>query len=561
MKMRMNNPLMVLMALALAVVLAVCGMAALAEDTTAGEPAQAIADETDASESEPAVFVAAPETVATATAEEAEESSEAAQPPQQEETDTTEQPTEQPGTDSTPEPTQEPDNTPEPTKEPENIDSPNPTQEPTAAPTATPKPTQAPVVPSGSYSIQIDAPKGWYSTKAQARVTITDLGGTGWSNVRIMMASGSSWSTLVDGGTSSEYVVQLQENCVLYIEITDKAGNVQARSSTITCFDHAAPTVRASVSGDILCIEASDALSGVSFISINGHHLDQKADGTLDARIKDYADGKEYIEIYAEDKAGNRSEVVKVKNPYFGQNSNSGSSSGSSQPAATKKPSSSSSNKSTPKPTATPEPTPTPEASATPLPTVTPLPTSTPLPYPMQPSAGMPFMTDGNMQTLDMLYSKATNKQFITVQTRKGQTYYIVIDYDKPIDESGELFETYFLNLVDDRDLLAVLADDEMPTPEPTAEPTPSPSPSPTPQPTATPEPEPGQKNDPDLVKLLAATVLGLMLAGGGGAALFVLKKSKDKSNPMPSFDDFDDDDEDDEDIDEEETDGDDEES
>lgn len=44
----------------------------------------------------------------------------------------------------------------------------------------------------------------------------------------------------------------------------------------------------------------------------------------------------------------------------------------------------------------------------------------------------------GNMKTVDLLYSKATNKQFITVQTRKGETYYLVIDYDKPLDKDGE---------------------------------------------------------------------------------------------------------------------------
>ena len=32
---------------------------------------------------------------------------------------------------------------------------------------------------------------------------------------------------------------------------------------------------------------------------------------------------------------------------------------------------------------------------------------------------------------------KATNKQFITVQTSGGNTFYIVIDYDKPTDEDA----------------------------------------------------------------------------------------------------------------------------
>ena len=38
----------------------------------------------------------------------------------------------------------------------------------------------------------------------------------------------------------------------------------------------------------------------------------------------------------------------------------------------------------------------------------------------------------------DLLYDEHTNKQFITVQTSGGNTFYIVIDYDKPVDEEGE---------------------------------------------------------------------------------------------------------------------------
>ena len=57
--------------------------------------------------------------------------------------------------------------------------------------------------------------------------------------------------------------------------------------------------------------------------------------------------------------------------------------------------------------------------------------------------------------TCDLLYDEHTNKQFITVQTSGGNTFYIVIDYDKPVDEEGEQYETYFLNVVDEADLLA----------------------------------------------------------------------------------------------------------
>ena len=71
--------------------------------------------------------------------------------------------------------------------------------------------------------------------------------------------------------------------------------------------------------------------------------------------------------------------------------------------------------------------------------------------------SGEGFTEDGNLVTRDLLYDKATNKQFITVQTSGGNTFYIVIDYDKPTDEDGEQYQTYFLNMVDEADLLAAM--------------------------------------------------------------------------------------------------------
>ena len=68
---------------------------------------------------------------------------------------------------------------------------------------------------------------------------------------------------------------------------------------------------------------------------------------------------------------------------------------------------------------------------------------------------GEGFTEDGNLVTRDLLYDKHTNKQFITVQTSGGNTFYIVIDYDKPVDEDGEQYQTYFFSVVDEADLLA----------------------------------------------------------------------------------------------------------
>ena len=76
-------------------------------------------------------------------------------------------------------------------------------------------------------------------------------------------------------------------------------------------------------------------------------------------------------------------------------------------------------------------------------------------PAPEKPK-GEPIDDEGNAYTRDLLYDKATNKQFITIQTKNGNTFFIVIDYDAPINEDEEQYQTYFLNMVDESDLLAL---------------------------------------------------------------------------------------------------------
>ena len=89
----------------------------------------------------------------------------------------------------------------------------------------------------------------------------------------------------------------------------------------------------------------------------------------------------------------------------------------------------------------------------------------TPAPEPtIEPGEG--FSEEGQFVTRDLLYDANTNKQFITVQTKGGSTFYLVIDYDKPVDEEGEQYETYFLGVVDEADLLAAFEETggELPT-------------------------------------------------------------------------------------------------
>lgn len=66
---------------------------------------------------------------------------------------------------------------------------------------------------------------------------------------------------------------------------------------------------------------------------------------------------------------------------------------------------------------------------------------------------------EGNAVARDLLYDKHTNKQFIIITDRDGNTFYMVIDYDSPINEEEEQYQTYFLNPVDLADLEGLAAD------------------------------------------------------------------------------------------------------
>jgi hypothetical protein len=77
------------------------------------------------------------------------------------------------------------------------------------------------------------------------------------------------------------------------------------------------------------------------------------------------------------------------------------------------------------------------------------------------PQEGKALSEDTDISTRDLLYDEATNKQFIAVEDRDGNVFYIVIDYDAPTNEDEEQYKTYFLNPVDATDLAALAEADE----------------------------------------------------------------------------------------------------
>lgn len=141
-----------------------------------------------------------------------------------------------------------------------------------------------------------------------------------------------------------------------------------------------------------------------------------------------------------------------------------------------------------------------------------------------QPAAeGTPFSTSGNGQLVDDKENDSS-KQFLTVQTKNGNTFYMVID------RSGTSENVYMMSLVDENDLAEFLGESEeiekkeepaVVLPETTA------APETTVQPETEVKPESGGN------KMFGSAILGggIVLVFGGLAAFALSKFRKKKED------------------------------
>lgn len=268
--------------------------------------------------------------------------------------------------------------------------------------------------------------------------------------------------------------------------------------------DTTPPTLAAKLDEGTLAVEAKDEESGVQAVYVDNNRINSLVDGKASVLLKDYAGNSKQVSLYAVDYAGNRSEPVKLENPYY--------TAPASLPAASQPASS--------QPAAAPSSPQPPASSSAPASSSVP-PASSSEPSAVTSSAEENPMTPDGQGTVIDSATDADGREFYTIMTPEGNVFYLVIDRIKGTQN------VYFLNAVTESDLRALAEKDKsgsgqstVPIPESTSQPASNSSSDSEPEPPA----QTATDSDTGTVILIA---LAALVAGAAGYYFKILKPKK----------------------------------
>lgn len=93
-----------------------------------------------------------------------------------------------------------------------------------------------------AIDIRITPPSGWATQKAEVEVRLTDNAGTGFQSAQVQTDGGVWWDiTRALEQTENRWyaVVEITENCTVYVRVTGKDGTIYEKSQYVRCFNTA----------------------------------------------------------------------------------------------------------------------------------------------------------------------------------------------------------------------------------------------------------------------------------------------------------------------------------
>lgn len=342
------------------------------------------------------------------------------------------------------------------------------------------------VVITHDVDIEIEKPNAWQTKKADIRIIVRTLASV--KKVEAKIGEKGNWQDITD-----DMSVEISENCTVYVQVTDNKGNMFEKNHYIECFDRTAPTVKAGVTKKAIQIDCQDDLSGVASVYIDGHSYSNLTADKLDLPVKEVTNGEyDTLTVYAVDKAGNRSATLELKNPLYqskddsekktlnerpstteekqdGKGETTDNTSGSATGTDNTKSSSqitssgnnasqnSSTNQTTNNTSSTASNST--QSSDTPSNNVD---TSTSNAH--QNTSSNTVNQNDNRQSNNSTSNNEnplfgtfvdTNKQFMSIVTKEGEVFYLIVDHDKSSEN------VYFLTEISNDDLKSVTGDDE----------------------------------------------------------------------------------------------------
>ena len=290
-----------------------------------------------------------------------------------------------------------------------------------------------------NVKITISTPSGWHNDTTKVHISVEDVAHSGNFSIKTVqakVAQNGSWTDITE-----DMYVEISENAIVYVLVTDQRGKTYEKNRYIRCFDFTKPTLNAAVSDGLLSVQAHDMDSGIKAVYVNGYEFTELTNGVLNIRLQQFDAGYQYFTISAMDNAGNMSEVYKTANPYY---TNPEKADGNEKNPAEQLPVNAQATKPSSATAQVTEHTKTDSDGNT---------VSENSLAEQKKQAMAEAAASEKKEEAGEKEKSETGKEFYTIQTASEKVFYLIIDRD------GEEEVVYFLTEVTENDLLNVTAD------------------------------------------------------------------------------------------------------